>query len=152
SFAFGSRSHSPLRVVDARRTGVSHRRRPGHRLRARNRRGKRALVQRAGFALPAPPASPEELVARAHALVGAELGALAGSPGIDPRGTAVRTKGMPGGILERALGATGGGAKVHDFPHLGIELKTIPVDARGMPIESTYVCTLSLADAEEQEW
>lgn len=99
-----------------------------------------------------PPGSPEELMARARALVGVELGSVAVALGIDMAGTAVKTKGMPGGIVERALGATGGGAKVHDFPDLEIELKTIPVDGKGAPIESTYVCTLSLADAEEQEW
>lgn len=100
----------------------------------------------------APPLSQEELFDRARSLVGVELEELARALGVDTRGTALRTKGMPGGILERALGATGGGAKVHDFPELGVELKTIPVDTRGVPVESTYVCTLSLADAEDQEW
>lgn len=91
-------------------------------------------------------------MARANALVGLEVGTLARVLGIDTEGSAVRTKGMPGGILEQALGARGGGAKVHDFPDLRVELKTIPVDARTVPVESTYVCTLSLADAEDQEW
>ncbi|MBX3186468.1 MAG: DNA mismatch repair protein MutH [Labilithrix sp.] len=72
--------------------------------------------------------------------------------GVATEGDAVRTKGTPGAILELALGATGGSTKVHDFPELEIELKTIPLDPRGVAIESTYVCTLSLADAEEQEW
>jgi DNA mismatch repair protein MutH len=100
---------------------------------------------------PLPPTSPGELLARAHALCGMEIGALAAALGVAALGPAERTKGMPGGIVERALGATGSG-RVHDFPDLGIELKTIPVDNRGMPIESTYVCTLSLASAAEQEW
>ncbi|MCL2779289.1 MAG: DNA mismatch repair protein MutH [Polyangiaceae bacterium] len=100
---------------------------------------------------PLPPTSPGELLARARALCGMEIGVLAAALGVAALGSAVRTKGMPGGIVERALGATGSG-KVHDFPNLGIELKTIPVDDRGMPIESTYVCTLSLARADEQEW
>jgi DNA mismatch repair protein MutH len=99
-----------------------------------------------------PPASAEELVAWAQGLVGATVAAIAGALGLEAGGDAVRTKGSGGAILERALGATGGSSRVHDFPELGIELKTIPIDSRGVPLESTYVCTLSLADAEYQEW
>jgi DNA mismatch repair protein MutH len=94
----------------------------------------------------------EALLARAHALSGTTVGDLAASLGVSSAGEAVRTKGTPGAILELALGATGGSTKVHDFPELGVELKTVPVDLRGVPVESTYVCTLSLADAETQEW
>ncbi len=92
------------------------------------------------------------LLARARALVGRSVGDVATALGVSSAGEAVRTKGTPGAILELALGATGGSTKVHDFPELGVELKTIPVDRRGVPVESTYVCTLSLADAETQEW
>jgi DNA mismatch repair protein MutH len=94
----------------------------------------------------------EALLARARALVGVEVGELAARLGVSSAGDAVRTKGTPGAILELALGATGGSSKIHDFPELGVELKTIPVDLRGVPAESTHVCTLSLADAETQEW
>jgi DNA mismatch repair protein MutH len=94
----------------------------------------------------------QELLLRARALVGLRVGDVAASLGVSSAGDAVRTKGTPGAILELALGATGGSTKVHDFPELGVELKTIPVDLRGVPVESTYVCTLSLADAETQEW
>lgn len=87
-----------------------------------------------------------------RALAGASVGAIAEKLGVTTEGSAVRTKGRPGEILERALGATGGSAKAHDFPELAIELKTIPVGADGTPTESTYVCTLSLADADQQEW
>lgn len=92
------------------------------------------------------------LLARARALRGRTVREIADELGLFAGGDAVRTKGTPGAIVERALGATGGSSKVHDFPELGVELKTIPVDERGVPIESTYVCTLSLADAESQEW
>ena len=92
------------------------------------------------------------LLDRARALVGTSVGELATSLGLSSAGEAVRTKGTPGAILERALGATGGPSKIHDFPELGVELKTIPIDRRGVPTESTYVCTLSLSDAETQEW
>lgn len=92
------------------------------------------------------------LLDRARALRGRTVRDVAESLGLFAGGDAVRTKGTPGAIVERALGATGGSSKVHDFPELGVELKTIPLDGRGVPLESTYVCTLSLADAESQEW
>lgn len=98
------------------------------------------------------PPSVEALLARARGLEGTAVGEIARALRLDTRGDAVRTKGTGGAILERALGATGGSTREVDFPALGVELKTIPVDARGAPVESTYVCTLSLADAEEQEW
>src|SRR5262245_12295788 len=100
----------------------------------------------------APPRSVYELLARARTLVGARIERVAREVGLSAEGEAVSTKGRPGAIVERALGATGGTAKEHDFPALGVELKTIPVDADGVPLESTYVCTLSLGDAESQEW
>ncbi len=99
-----------------------------------------------------PPASVGELYNRARALAGRSVGEIANRLGLEAGGDAVRTKGSGGAILEGALGATGGSSRVHDFPDLGVELKTIPIDRRGQPIESTYVCTLSLADAEYQEW
>jgi len=98
-----------------------------------------------------PPRDIDALLERARRLVGIEVGAIASALGVADDGDAVRTKGTPGALLERSLGATGTGAQ-QDFPELGVELKTIPVDERGVPLESTYVCTLSLADADAQEW
>lgn len=98
------------------------------------------------------PRSIDELVRRALALEGLALGTIARSVGLEVSSDPRRTKGTAGGAVERALGASGGSARVHDFPELGVELKTIPITAEGAPLESTYVCTLSLADAESQEW
>jgi len=98
------------------------------------------------------PTSIDELLARARALNGTPVGRLLHDLGFEASADPVRTKGSAGEILELALGATGGSSPVHDFPDLGVELKTIPVNADGSPLESTYVCTLSLADAESQEW
>lgn len=64
----------------------------------------------------------------------------------------MRTKGAAGALVERALGATAGSTSRPDFPHLGIELKTIPVDVTGAPQESTFVCSISLSDADRAEW
>jgi DNA mismatch repair protein MutH len=69
----------------------------------------------------------------------------------EPRG--VHGKGKLGERIERALGASGGSTATWDFPALGVELKTIPLDAaRGTPRESTFVCAVSLADADRAEW
>jgi DNA mismatch repair protein MutH len=100
----------------------------------------------------APPRDEAELLARARALRGAPVEELAGRLGASIGGPAVRMKGKVGELLERALGATGGSAATWDFPELRVELKTIPVDARGVPRESTFVCTVSLLDADRAEW
>ena len=94
-----------------------------------------------------PPASLEELLARAEALSGLEVGAIASLSG-----SAVATKGKVGEAVERALGATTERGAVLDFPELGVELKTIPVTPEGSPRESTFVCAVQLADADRAEW
>ena len=90
----------------------------------------------------APPRDEAELLARALALRGMPV-----------EDAGVHRKGKAGERVERALGATGGSTATVDFPGLGVELKTIPVGgARGAPRESTFVCAVSLADADRAEW
>jgi DNA mismatch repair protein MutH len=91
-------------------------------------------------------------MARAGALRGWSVEALAERYGVRVAGAPVTTKGKVGELVERALGATGGSSATWDFPSLRVELKTIPVDERGAPRESTFVCALSLLDAERAEW
>lgn len=107
--------------------------------------------------MPLPTHAPEprtiaDLLERAHALEGVAIGALLRRLGYEASSDPVRTKGSAGETLERALGATGGSTRIHDFPALGVELKTIPITTERTPLESTYVSTLSLSDAESQEW
>ena len=97
-----------------------------------------------------PPSSVEELVSRAKALAGVRIGELASRVAFVVDGDPVRTKGKTGELLERALGATGAGAQM-DFPELEVEMKTVPLEG-GKPAESTFVCALSLMDAERAEW
>jgi DNA mismatch repair protein MutH len=99
-----------------------------------------------------PPRDEGELLRRAQALAGRTIGAVAAEVGLSLAGGGLRTKGKLGEVMERALGARGGAAAVPDFPALGVELKTIPLDARGEPRESTFVCAFSLADADRAEW
>lgn len=106
---------------------------------------------RTGVHVP-PPRDVDELWARAAALEGLTVGAVAARLGLEAPAEGARGKGKVGDLVERALGATGGSSATHDFPALGIELKTIPIDETGKAIESTYVCTFALADADRAEW
>jgi DNA mismatch repair protein MutH len=47
-------------------------------------------------------------------------------------------------LLEHALGATAASRPEPDFAQLGIELKTLPLNAQWQPKESTFVCTAKL--------
>lgn len=81
-----------------------------------------------------------ELLARARSLGGRTLSEIARSlaPGALPSDPA-RHKGAVGALVERALGAPRSTRSEPDFAALGIELKTLPIDARGRPAESTFV-------------
>lgn len=93
-----------------------------------------------------------ELQRRAACLSGLSLVEVARALDEHAPRVGLHAKGKIGELIERALGATGGSHKVHDFPELGIELKTIPVDDQLRPRESTYVCRITLAEAEHAEW
>lgn len=100
----------------------------------------------------APPSTLEELSLRVRCIEGRTLGELAEVLSFDLSGGPVHTKGKIGELVERVLGACGVAGAVHDFPELGVELKTIPIDSRGVPHESTFVCAISLTDAEYATW
>ncbi|HEX9297594.1 MAG TPA: DNA mismatch repair endonuclease MutH [Polyangiaceae bacterium] len=99
-----------------------------------------------------PPSTQGELRDRARWLSGRTIGDVAAALGVTPPEIGARGKGKIGSLIERALGAEAGSTPQPDFPRLGIELKTIPVDSAGSPRESTFVCTISLADADRAEW
>lgn len=102
----------------------------------------------------APPQSIEELVARARQLEGRTLGSLASEAGFALGPGGVHSKGKPGTLLEALLGADGGPSAVHDFRHLKVELKTLPMttEPKRAPLESTYVCRVPADDADRVEW
>lgn len=84
--------------------------------------------------------SERELLARARSLGGRTLSEIARSlAGELPPGDPARHKGAVGALVERALGAPRATGSEPDFAALGIELKTLPIDARGLPAESTFV-------------
>jgi DNA mismatch repair protein MutH len=96
-----------------------------------------------------PPHTETELLERARALAGRTLGELARLQPMAVPADLRRHKGWVGQLVEGRLGADGGSQAAPDFVHLGVELKTLPVDARGLPCESTYVCTVPLDNVGE---
>ncbi|MBI2381743.1 MAG: DNA mismatch repair endonuclease MutH [Gammaproteobacteria bacterium] len=98
------------------------------------------------------PHSAEELLERALSLAGLSLAELAASLGVAVPADLRHDKGWGGQLIELALGATAGSRPEPDFAHLGIELKTLPVDRQGRPLESTYVCTAPLTGLMGLTW
>lgn len=99
-----------------------------------------------------PPSSVEELVERARSLAGLSLGDLATQASIRIPADFKREKGWTGQLIELFLGAAAGSSAQQDFPQLGIELKTIPIDAMGKPLETTYVCYAPLTQIAGLTW
>jgi DNA mismatch repair protein MutH len=99
-----------------------------------------------------PAADLEALLAHARALIGVELGDLADGLGLPVPVGRVRTKGWSGQVLEHELGVAGSGARGPDFAALGVELKTVPVDETGAPLESTAVCQIDPIAIAGESW
>ncbi len=98
------------------------------------------------------PANIAQLISNAAALAGFTLGEIAAQLDVKLPADLTRDKGTVGQLLELALGASSGSKAEPDFPHLGVELKTLPIDAHGKPLESTYVCVAPLTDVSGQRW
>lgn len=98
------------------------------------------------------PRSEVELLQRADALAGRALGDLAAERMLPVPPDLKRHKGWIGDLLEHLLGADAGNASEPDFAHLGIELKTIPIDHRGKPKESTWVCVAPVGVLDPGTW
>jgi len=82
-----------------------------------------------------------ELLQRCRALAGIELQEIASFYHQTIPKSLHQAKGFVGQLIEQALGALSANQPEPDFPHLGIELKTLPLNANGLPRETTYVCT-----------
>jgi|SRR5690554_5077936 len=100
----------------------------------------------------AAPTTEAELYTRARALAGYSLGQLAEQAGWVTPAHLRQAKGWAGQLLELYLGASAGSRQEQDFPHLGVELKTIPINASGMPLETTYVCIAPLLHLNGVQW
>lgn len=99
-----------------------------------------------------PPQSQAQLLAQAQQLAGYSLGELAMLAGIPIPRDLKRDKGWIGILLEIWLGASAGSKPEQDFAALGVELKTIPIDAFGRPLETTFVCVAPLTGNSGVTW
>ena len=99
-----------------------------------------------------PPSDETALLERCREIEGLSFAALAARLCVPVPTDALRRKGWVGGVIERALGTTAGTAAKPDFHHLGIELKTLPVGARGTPLESTFVTSINLLTIHKEVW
>jgi len=98
------------------------------------------------------PKNEAELIQRAQALAGLSLGEIAQQQKVKVPTNLNKEKGWIGLLLEQALGASAGSKPVPDFPHLGIELKSIPIDRTGKPLETTFVCVAPLTGLVGATW
>ena len=99
-----------------------------------------------------PPASEAQLLERAHAIEGLSFAQLASRLNVCIPAHALGRKGWAGQAIEWALGASAGNRAEPDFHHLGIELKTLPMNHLGRPAESTFVTTIPLLTLHQQTW
>ena len=99
-----------------------------------------------------PPGSESALLEQAQRLAGLTLGELGALAGLPVPADFKRDKGWTGVLLERWLGASAGSKPEQDFAALGVELKTIPVDSLGRPLETTFVCVAPLTGNSGVTW
>lgn len=100
----------------------------------------------------APPTSTEELLTLCENIAGYSLQELADLAGIEMAKDLRTNKGWVGQLIEWHLGATAGSRPEQDFKHLGIELKTIPIDQFGKVLETTFVCSTPILNTTGLTW
>lgn len=98
------------------------------------------------------PQTLEQLLSQAQSIAGLTFGELADELHIPVPPDLKRDKGWVGMLLERALGATAGSKAEQDFSHLGVELKTLPINAEGYPLETTFVSFAPLVQNSGVKW
>ncbi|KOC89768.1 DNA mismatch repair endonuclease MutH [Winslowiella iniecta] len=99
-----------------------------------------------------PPDDEATLLARAQSLAGYTLGELAIQAQLPIPANLKRDKGWVGTLLEIHLGASAGSKPEQDFAEIGVELKTIPIDGHGRPLETTFVCVAPLTGNTGVTW
>ena len=98
------------------------------------------------------PQTLEQLLSQAQSIAGLTFGEVADELHIPVPPDLKRDKGWVGMLLERALGATAGSKAEQDFSHLGVELKTLPINAEGYPLETTFVSLAPLVQNSGVKW
>ncbi len=99
-----------------------------------------------------PPASIDDLCQRARALAGQSIATLAQRQNITVPTDLRQHKGWQGQLIEMSLGASAGSKPLPDFPKLGIELKTIPINQQHKPCETTFVASIPLLTINQETW
>jgi DNA mismatch repair protein MutH len=97
-----------------------------------------------------PPLSEKELLESASKIAGMTLQQIANRQGLATPDNQLHHKGWAGQLLELSLGATAGSRPEPDFQHIGIELKTLPLNRSGSPKETTFVCAINLSTIESR--
>lgn len=99
-----------------------------------------------------PPKTIEALLESTQKIAGLSIQQLAQSTSVKAPENLLHDKGWIGQLLEYHLGASAASRPEPDFTYLGIELKTIPVNHKGKPQESTFVCVIPLLDIHKEAW
>jgi len=97
------------------------------------------------------PKNLQELQQRCQQMSGQSLCHLAKEANLNIPADLLHAKGWVGQLLEQYLGASSASKAQPDFPHLGVELKTVPINKLGKPLESTYVCTVQ-TNSHSLQW
>ncbi len=95
-----------------------------------------------------PPLTEKELLESASNIAGMTLHQIASQQGLETPSDQLHHKGWVGQLLELSLGATANSLPEPDFQHIGVELKTLPLNRSGSPKESTFVCAINLTKIE----
>ena len=98
------------------------------------------------------PQTEQALLEKAQSIAGLTFGELADELNISVPPDLKRDKGWVGQLIETALGANAGSKAEQDFVHLGIELKTIPINVQGEPLETTFVSLAPLIQNNGITW
>ncbi|MDE3271780.1 DNA mismatch repair endonuclease MutH [Pseudoalteromonas sp. SSM20] len=93
-----------------------------------------------------------ELMMRVNTIAGLTLGEIAAQYAFKTPENLLREKGWIGQLIEYVLGATAASKPEPDFPHLGVELKTLPISYTGKPLETTYVSITPLTNLHGVTW
>lgn len=102
--------------------------------------------------IPSAPTNEVQLLMRCGLIEGLTFSQLASSIECIIPSQPLKRKGWVGQAIEVALGATAGNKSFPDFEQLSIELKTIPLNNKGFPAESTFVTTIPLLTIHQQTW
>jgi len=100
---------------------------------------------------PTPPTK-QALLQYCEDIAGYSLAELADMANIPMPKDLRKNKGWVGQLIEWHLGATAGSKPEQDFKHLGIELKTIPIDRYGKVLETTFVCSTPILHTTHLTW